>query len=157
MQNDVRRGKSVPPHMPAHAPLETSPGQPAKKSASLLKKRWWIPVVVVFAVAGLGLLTYGYIDTKNQLAKLSGSKTANQPEVDQLVGEIGKHFDLPDEAPTLATVSDVTKLKNQEFFKDAKDGDKVLIYAKEGRALLYRPSTGKIIEYSKVNLNTQTP
>ena len=60
------------------------------------------------------------------------------------------------EAPTIATVNDITKLKGQAFFADAKNGDKVLIYTKAGKAVLYRPLTNKVIEYSTVNLNGNT-
>jgi hypothetical protein len=95
-------------------------------------------------------LAYGYITTRNQLAQLNSSKGGS--EVQQLVNTIDRYMQLPSESPTLATVNDVSKLKGQEFFKNAQNGDKVLIFSQSGRALLYRPSTKKIIEYSKVDL-----
>lgn len=67
-------------------------------------------------------------------------------EVQQIITEVGKIVSLPtDEVPTVATVSDPTKLKDQAFFADAQVGDKVLIYAHARRAILWRPSTHKII------------
>ncbi|HSX29234.1 MAG TPA: hypothetical protein VLE73_01600 [Candidatus Saccharimonadales bacterium] len=118
--------------------------------------RWRPAGLLVIAVLIIGTLLYGYMTTKRQLAGLKGNgQSTAQAQTTELVAQIGQHIELPAGTPTVATVKDVSKLKAQEFFKNAQNGDKVLIYAQEGRALLYRPSTGKVIEYSKVNLSTQ--
>lgn len=79
-------------------------------------------------------------------------------EIASLTSRIGKTVLLPDgEAPTLATVKDKEKLTSQPFFRRAENGDKVLIYANAGRAILYRPSTEQIIEITSVNLKRDTP
>jgi len=105
-------------------------------------------------VAAVVLLAHGYVHTKNELTKLSNPQTAGQTETQQLVSQVGKLVDLPTgETPTLATVKDASKLKNQSFFTDAQNDDKGLIHTKAGKAVLYRPSTNRIIQYSKVNLN----
>lgn len=57
------------------------------------------------------------------------------------------------EIPTVATVSEPEKLKNQEFFKDAKKGDKVLIYTNARKAILYDPLADKIITIAPVSLD----
>jgi hypothetical protein len=105
-------------------------------------------------VAAVGFLAYGYVHTRNQLKAAQNPSQTGQNETQQLVNTIGKFLTLPNETPTLATVNDVSKLQNQQFFKNAQNGDKVLVFPKAGRALLYRPSTKKVIEYSLVNLNT---
>lgn len=142
----------VPPQQTPLPEQRSGHIKPKKSKTTILK--YWRLLVVLVALVGVGLLVKGYLDTKNQLRSLSDSKTASQADGQELVKEISKYFILPNETPTVATVSDVDKLKNQEFFKDAKSGDKVLIFPDAGRALLYRPSISKIIEYSKVNLNT---
>lgn len=120
-------------------------------------RRWWrVVLIAVVLAAGIGYLLYGYITTRNELARLSGSK-GGQEETKQLTGEIGKYIQLPDEVPTLATVNDAERLKTQEFFRNAQNGDRVLIFSGSGRALLYRPSTKRVIEYAKVDLNTTKP
>lgn len=68
-------------------------------------------------------------------------------EVDQILAKIENVLELPKtEVPSLATVTDPSKLKNQAFFAAAEVGDRVLLYTEAGRAVLYRPKTGKVIE-----------
>jgi hypothetical protein len=82
----------------------------------------------------------------------------SKEEVRSITDEIGRFIDLPsDEDPTLATVTDIEKLKDQEFFKNAQNGDKVLIYTRARKAILYRPSTGKIIEFAPLVIGEQNP
>jgi hypothetical protein len=110
--------------------------------------------IVILAIAALSALSYGYIHTRNELNRLSNPQETSKNDTQQLVDKVGKLIVLPTgDAPTAATINDVSKLKSQEFFSRAKDGDKVLVYAKSGRAVLYRPSINKVVEYSKVNLN----
>lgn len=119
-----------------------------------LKRRWWIVLGAVVILAVLGFFAFNYLDTRNKLVQLQGSGNS---EAQQIVSEVSKYIELPQEEPTLATISDASQLQSQEFFKNAKDDDKVLIFSASGRALLYRPSTHKIIEYSKVDLGTAQP
>ena len=70
----------------------------------------------------------------------------------KLVREVGKIMLLPiDETPTVATISDKAKLKDQAFFAKAEDGDKLLAYGgKYMQAILYRPSIHKIINVAPI-------
>jgi hypothetical protein len=131
-------------------PRASQPAPVKPPPTGFLRAHWKMVLVAVVLAAGVGWLIYSYVNTRAQLAKLSSGGS----EVQQIVENISKNLQLPDEVPTLATVSDVSKLKGQEFFKNAQNGDKVLIFSKDGRALLYRSSTKKIIEYSKVDLST---
>jgi hypothetical protein len=72
--------------------------------------------------------------------------TAASREVDDLTSKLSQVIELPQETPTLATVTDVQKLSAQPFFAHAQNGDKVLIFPNAKKAILYRPSTQKIIE-----------
>ncbi len=140
---------------PASMPVSPPPvGKVVAPTQSFLRRWRWQALLVGVVVLGIGFLAYGYITTRDQLSQLQ-AKT-DQSEVKRLVDQIGKTLVLPSETPTLATVNDVTKLKNQEFFQNAQNGDKVLIFSNSGRALLYRPSTKKIIEYAKVDLNNNS-
>jgi len=72
---------------------------------------------------------------------------SGQDQLKQVTNAVSKLIILPtDETPTLATVSDANKLKNQAIFAKAKDGDRVLIYVKAQKVIIYRPSAHKIVD-----------
>jgi len=96
-----------------------------------------------------------YFYSKYQRAQqlLNNPTLAVQKESKTLVEKVGRLIELPTgEIPTIATVSDKKKLKDQPFFKKAVNGDKVLIFTQSGKAILYRPSVNKIIEVAPVNM-----
>lgn len=72
-------------------------------------------------------------------------------QIQTIVASLSKKVDLPSGIPNVYTVKDVTKLNGQEFFKNAKNGDKVLIYVSAKKAFLYRPSEDKLIEVAYYN------
>lgn len=95
-------------------------------------------------VIAVGLAGYFYY--RYQL--LSGNVA--QKETEELVKQLSKVMVLPEEVPTLATVTDNKKLTGQRFFVKAMNGDKVLIFPLASKAILYRPSSKKIIEVAAV-------
>jgi hypothetical protein len=110
-------------------------------------------VLVVFLIlAGVAFYFYNqYQSTKSLLQNPTASSNA---EAKQTLEQVGKLIELPkNEQPKLATVTDVNQLSGQPFFMNAKNGDRVLIYAVAGKAILYRPSINKIIEVAPVNTN----
>ncbi len=81
-----------------------------------------------------------------------------QTEVKALVAQVGQLIVLPQgEDPTVATVVDPEKLKDQPFFANAKKGNKVLIYTNEKKAILYDPESNKIVEVAPVNIGNPSP
>ncbi len=95
---------------------------------------------------------YFYNQYQKSQELLKNPTEAAKQEVQALAGRVGRYIELPNEEPTVATVSDKKKLKDQPFFAKAENGDKVLIYTQARKAILYRPSINKIIEVSTVNL-----
>lgn len=126
-----------------------------KKLGPFAKKNWLSLIIIFIVLIGFSFLGIKYMQTKTQLQQLTNPKTAGKTEIQIIEDQVDRVVDLPkDEEPTLATVNDVTKLKNQNFFKNAQNGDKLLIYTKSQRALLYRPVANRVIEYSNVNLQS---
>ena len=116
-----------------------------------MKKTLSTVLVLVFVVA-LGSAFYFYRQVS--VLKQNPQAVAEQ-EAEALVKIVGKLIILPkDEVPTIATVSDPSKLKDQPFFAKAKVGDKVLIYAKAKKAYLYDPVVNRILEVAPINVNS---
>lgn len=82
-------------------------------------------------------------------------QTDEGEKVKSLVKEVGKFVDLPNETPRIVTVFDADKLRSQPFFAKAENNDQVLIYEKAKKAILYRPSTKKLIEVAIYNSSSQ--
>ncbi len=81
-----------------------------------------------------------------------------QKQTDAIINAVGQLMTLPTgETPTVATVSDANAAKQQSaFFDNAQNGDKVLMYVKAGEAILYRPSTNKIVLVAPLTLSSST-
>lgn len=82
-----------------------------------------------------------------------------QAEADKTITEVAKLYNLPkDEKPTIATVKDKEATKKQygAFFNNAENGDISLIYSNAKLAILYRPSTKKIVNVSTVTIQNGT-
>ena len=74
-----------------------------------------------------------------------------QQSSDDVVAKVARLLVLPtDETPTIATVTDLAKLKYLPFFKDAQVGDKVLMYAKARKAILYSPQENVVREVAPI-------
>lgn len=116
----------------------------------------YIPAIAMGAVVLLIVLVVGFFMYKNNQKQQSpANQAAAQEEVKRLVGEVGKLVDLPfGEDPTVATVTDIERLKGQPFFQKAKNGDKVLIYTQAKKAILYDPSAKKVIDIAPINVGS---
>lgn len=67
-------------------------------------------------------------------------------ESQRITQAIEKVVALPDEEPVLSTVQDKSKLTNTALRVRAENGDKLLIYSKAKRLIIYRPSTKKVVD-----------
>jgi hypothetical protein len=134
------------------SPLPREKSVNANKKRSGNKKRWILRtifgLVFIALIGSTAFFYYQYSLLKNDPSK------ATREEVKALVMELDKIMQLPgDEDPTLATVTDAEKLKEEPFFINAQSGDKVLMYNKAKKVILYRPSTKKIIEVAPLTSN----
>ena len=119
----------------------------------ILSPKIFFPVVILIAIIAVILGIYFFNQYQKAQKLIKNPSSASALEAEELVKKVGSLIELPSEVPTLATVSDVTKLKDQPFFVKAQNGDKVLIYTNSKKAIIYRPSTDKIIEVCSINLN----
>ncbi|MEI6649804.1 MAG: hypothetical protein WCL23_00020 [Candidatus Moraniibacteriota bacterium] len=116
-----------------------------KKNTTVLVL-WIVVSVLLLSSVGAALYFYRAYREASEVKPVAS-------EIEELVSRIDAVMELPKgETPTLATVTDKTRLSGQEFFKNAENGDKVLIYESSGKAIVYRPSTGRIMNVAAVNV-----
>jgi hypothetical protein len=147
------------------APLPTEPVTKASKKPIMAKGvlRFVAEAVLLVVIVVLALMVANLKSDKSDLTKQLASANANPQalvtkQTDELIATVSKLMQLPTgETPTVAEVSDAASAKKQSaFFTNAQNGDKVLLYSKAAEAILYRPSTDKIILVAPLNLSSGT-
>lgn len=135
--------------------LETPDPEPSFTFPKLPKIGRQHIVVVGLVILALVPSIYFYVQYKNAQSKAANPSQFATDEAKNLVTTVSKLMNLPtEETPTVATVNDKDKLKNQPFFAKSENGDKVLIYTTAKKAILYRPSINKIIDVAPVNIGS---
>lgn len=145
-----------------------------KKMVLKIKKPWVVAAVVIFLVTAVnGFFLLGLYQKDNFLTNLAKSgtekvlgtvtgkteKSNNLQANDSLVAEVGSFFILPNEEAEIATITDVETLrKTEDFFDVAENGDKLLVYKKAKKVILYRPGEKKIVAVAPLlEDNSPTP
>lgn len=132
----------------------------AKPSIEVTTKRnrftmlmWIVASLILFCAVGAAIYFY-----RAYRQAIDAKPPVNETE--KLVARLSQFVELPQgETPTLATVTDKTKLAGQDFFAKSENGDKVLIFEQSRMAVLYRPSLGKMVNMATINIsgNEKTP
>ncbi len=156
MDSPVKQSKSVDG---VHIPQPTQqlkPVQKRSKRVSFSNLKLIIIIIFVLLAGVTAFSIYKYNQVEKQIKLLHNNpQAAATSSTQQLVDQVGKLVKLPSgETPSVAIVSDAAKLNTQPFFADAMNGDKVLIYTQAKRAVLYRPSLNRVIEYTNVSGTT---
>lgn len=114
-------------------------------------RKLYLGVLVLSLV--FGFLVYRNVSLEQKIADLAKKTTDNSSEIPQLVKEVSALIKLPEnETPSVATVTDVDKVKEQPFFSQSQNGDKVLIYSQAKKAILYRPSEKRLVDVAPINI-----
>lgn len=112
-----------------------------------------VAIIVLAALVLAGTSYYFFNKYKKTQLLLNNPTLAAKEEVKKITDQVSKLMELPTkEEPIVVTVLDKNKLKDQDFFKKAENGDKVIVYSVSKKAILYRPSINKIIEVAPLNL-----
>lgn len=145
---------------------ETSIEVPAQKSTPSADKRVKKPkkrlfivaaIVIVMALIAAGLIAVAVVQHR-EIERLRSPEAVAEiarQETSDLVNKVSALIQLPDEDPTIATVEDITKLKEQPFFADAQNGDKVLIFSVASQAVIYRDSENRIINAGPIAITAE--
>ncbi len=113
------------------------------------RNKWIIGVVVLIILVVIGRYAY---------AKYTSSPSYQQEkavaEQKTLVASVSKLMVLPEEEPAIFIVQDPNQLVSQQlFFKGAEKGDKLMIFQKAGKAVLYSESRNMIINVGPVTFD----
>lgn len=112
-------------------------------------------ILSLFAVSIFFLLTTIYSQYQIYIyKKLEVANSLSNPEIpvtpNQIVEAVSRHILLPDTVPQIAAVQDAKKLStSQTFFKDAVNGDVVLVY--ETTIIVYRPSKDIVVAVGDIS------
>lgn len=129
-----------------------SPAPPVGAGKIISRIKSFLPLGLVTVLALLAA-SYYY----NEASRLRANPQAKaQNEVAQVVARVGELIVLPEgEDPTVATVTDPERLRDQPFFAKAKTGDRVLIYTNARKAILYDPVQHRILEVAPLNIGNE--
>ena len=116
--------------------------------------KFFLIFTTFLAFAALVGVSYYFYNQYQRTQKLLQNPTeAAKVETKFILGKVGKLMDLPTgEDPTIATILDSEKLKDQPFFAKAKNGDKVILYTNARKAILFRPDTNRVIDFAPINI-----
>lgn len=116
-------------------------------------------ILFILASAGFGWSYYKYSQTKKELAKLSsidGQKQIAKQEIEDLLKKIRRHMVLPDgEEPVVATITDKDLLaKEQPFYAQAHNGDRVIAYMTARKAIIFDPVRDIIVNSGPIYVDS---
>ena len=116
-----------------------------KRSKSVI-----VIVLIVLFLGALGAAGYFYYQTVQLRNNPDTAKQAADQQAKDLKAKVAKLITVPDETPTIATVEDKEKLKDQPFFKDAENGDRILIFTQAKKAVIYREKDNRLINVGPI-------
>ncbi|HUC89742.1 MAG TPA: hypothetical protein VMR45_02985 [Patescibacteria group bacterium] len=133
-------------------PLKFADVTPAvKRHATKKRCSYWTKIIFI----GSPILVVAIIAAGITL-QLRKSSDLDLSNVYVVTKRVSRHYQLPaGETPALATVTDKKSLQTP-FLQQANNGDKILIYQKAQRVIIYRPDTDKIIDVGPVSVAPST-
>lgn len=111
-------------------------------------RRFWLAILLLVILALVaGAFFFGRHSVYQAHPELSGAEQATA-----VLAKVAKLIELPQgEMPQMATIEDAESVKTlQPFLVNAQNGDILIVYATAQTALLYRPSTNKLIAVGPV-------
>lgn len=163
--DDIRKINSYPPRQSrgsqyeqpilrspdrSHRPIE--PRKPHKP-----KVFRYIIIAIILFIGGLaGYQWYIIRELKSKDGiNTTATATSKEKEIQDIIAKVSQIFVVPEnETPEVITISDTALINSHPFFTKAKIGDKVLIYPKAKKAILYDPINNKIVDVAQLNVGT---
>ncbi len=115
----------------------------------------YIVPLVLFTLAG-GIGTFVFLRLHPSVLGLSTENHDIVLETNILLSKIDTLTPLPkDEIPTIATVLDTKTLPNQPIFTNTQNGDKIVIYPKSKKVIVYRPRENRIVDIGEFETTSE--
>jgi len=127
--------------------VRNSVGEESGNLGFITKERVLV-VFIVLLLCALGGLGYLYKKEKDTVQDPTQAATE---EATKIKDSAGKLMLLPEDVePQIATITDIDKLReeNPEFYKNAENGDNLLIYPQ--KAIIYSPSRNIIVNVAPI-------
>lgn len=149
------------PHFPVRIPFfsrHNGPPDSNRRPFRITRNGVLFCAILFLLLATTSTAGYFFLKYKQAVSLSSGTPLVMEREKQSTIAHVARLIDVPtDEDPMVTVITDVEKLKTQAFFAKAKNGDKVLIYAKARKAILYNPSANKILEVGPLLAPSQGP
>lgn len=115
----------------------------------------WLVAAVFLLVIGLATAWYVPLYLAKKQTTLTPERMAlNTDQVTSLVEKVALHIQVKEgEQPTVATIQDVEVLRaqNPDFYKDAKNGDRLLIWS--DKAVLYSSTQDRLLAVLPIRIS----
>lgn len=140
---------------PQYAPTQYAPAQPITPTAPpVIKKRRGIPWIrVVVALLFALIILVGLFKGGEAIYKALFLHTASSAQIDEkaILKELENIMVLPEGATQFALIASPDLLKEKSVvFEKAEKGDIVIAFLDENVLVIYRPSSGKIVNMSTI-------
>lgn len=117
------------------------------------------PVIKILIVVAVLLAFGGYIYTiEKDTKETRGTTLGNSKEEAKQLAEIVSKLVLVDknQVPEIVTISDAeTMVKQQPVFRGVVNGDKILVYVQDKKAIVYSPSRKIIVNILPITMQKQ--
>lgn len=111
-----------------------------------------VVIVIAVLVASIGSSMFFY----KKYNDLKQSPESVQKKAEVLKNKVAKIISLPDETPVVGTIDDKDKFKDQPFFKDAENGDRILIFNESRKVVLYREKDNRLINVGPIAVTSDS-
>ena len=114
---------------------------------SFFRRHFFWLLILAAAIVIAGVYELGRSSVYRAHPELASAEQATA-----ILAKVGELIQLPKEQPTMATIDDAASAKKaQPFLVNAENGDILIVYQNAQQAIVYRPSTNKLIAVGPVN------
>jgi hypothetical protein len=119
-----------------------------KKGRKLSMKKYLVVLNIIALLGFAGGSAYLYLENRDLNKQLNMTEEQIR---DELIAEINKVFELPDENPEIVIVNDPVKFKAENStFDNVEIGDHLLVFRKARLGVLYRQSEKRVVKTTNV-------